>query len=194
MAVIFDLEGTLLSTRECRIRAWNQTAKEQGIHLDDKMLQKIAQSRPQQALETMLTRSRRVYHPAEKLALMARLNDLLDEALDEAGDQLLLPDGEALVMHYRSQGLKTAAVSTVSDADSLLRRLRMRSLFDLTAQEFAMAADLLHMSCNACIAVSANEETLQEAARLGMQCVPQADAAAQLVFYKDDKTTGGKHA
>lgn len=186
-AVIFDLEGTLLSTRECRIRAWNQTAKEQGIHLDDKMLQRIAQSRPQQALEMMLTRSRRAYHPAEKLALLARLNDLIEEALDEAGDKLLLPGGEALVAQYRRQHIQMAAFSTVSDADSLLRRLKMRAFFAATAQQLADAADFLPMPCNECIAVAANEETLREAARLGMQCVPVGAAAAQPVFYKDEQ-------
>lgn len=71
-AVIFDLEGTLLTTRECRIRAWSQTAREQGIQCDETLLHRMAHARAPQALEIMLTRSHRLYQPAEKLALLAR--------------------------------------------------------------------------------------------------------------------------
>ena len=81
-AVIFDLEGTLLTTRECRIRAWSQTAKEQGIQCDENLLHRMAHARAPQALEIMLTRSHRLYQPAEKLALLARQGDLLEEEIE----------------------------------------------------------------------------------------------------------------
>ena len=70
-AVIFDLEGTLLTTRECRIRAWIQTARELGIQCYENLLHRMAHARAPQALEIMLTRSHRLYQPAEKLALLA---------------------------------------------------------------------------------------------------------------------------
>ena len=181
-AVIFDLEGTLLSTRECRIRAWSQTAREQGIQCDEKLLGRIAHARAPQALEIMLTRSHRVYQPAEKLALLARQGDLLEEELEQHQDELLLPGGLDIVRAYRADGMPAAAVSAVSDAESLLRRLKLRTMFDEAAGELSAAAKRLHTDCSECLAVSANEETLREAQRLGMQCMPVGEAAAQPVF------------
>lgn len=181
-AVIFDLEGTLLTTRECRIRAWSQTAREQGIQCDEKMLHRMAHARAAQALEIMLTRSHRVYQPAEKLALLARQGDLLEEELEQHQDELLLPEGLASLQAYQAEGLPAAAVSAVSDAESLLRRLKLRNLFDAATGELSAAAKRLHADCGECLCVSANEETLREAQRLGMQCMPAGDAAAQPVF------------
>ena len=185
-AVIFDLEGTLLSTRECRIRAWMQTAREQGIQCDEKMLCKMAHARAPQALEIMLTRSRRTYQPPEKMALLARQSDLLEAELTQHQGELLLPNAVSIVEGYRASGLITAAVSAVSDADSLLRRLQIRSLFDTSAGELSSAAKHLHVDCSECLAVSVSEETLREAQRLGMQCTSETTSIPQPVFTAKD--------
>ena len=70
----------------------------------------------------------------------------------------------------------------VSDAESLLRRLKLRNLFDAATGELSAAAKRLHMDCGECLCVSANEETLREAQRLGMKCMPVGADAAQPVF------------
>ena len=181
-AVIFDLEGTLLTTRECRIRAWSQTAREQGIQCDENLLHRMAHARAPQALEIMLTRSHRLYQPAEKLALLARQGDLLEEEIEQHQNELLLPDGLASLQAYQEEGLPVAAISVVSDAESLLRRLKLRNLFDAATGELSAAAKRLHMDCGECLCVSANEETLREAQRLGMKCMPVGADAAQPVF------------
>ena len=91
-AVIFDLEGTLLTTRECRIRAWSQTAREQGIQCDENLLHRMAHARAPQALEIMLTRSHRLYQPAEKLAL----GEVRSAAKLRACKELLLAEWQRL--------------------------------------------------------------------------------------------------
>ena len=93
-----------------------------------------------------------------------------------------MPDGIASIQAYQEEGLPVAAVSVVSDAESLLRRLKLRNLFDAATGELSAAAKRLHMDCGECLCVSANEETLREAQRLGMKCMPVGADAAQPVF------------
>ena len=93
-----------------------------------------------------------------------------------------MPEGIAFIQAYQEKGLPVAAVSAVSDAESLLRRLKLRNLFDAATGELSAAAKRLHADCGECLCVSANEETLREAQRLGMQCIPVGADAAQPVF------------
>lgn len=57
-----------------------------------------------------------------------------------------------------------------------------RNLFDAATGELSAAAKRLHMDCGECLCVSANEETLREAQRLGMKCMLVGADAAQPVF------------
>lgn len=175
-AVIFDLEGVVVRTKDCRLRAWRQTAQEQGILLDEKIEKKIAELSASEALNTILTRSRRVYSPAEKLALTARQSDLFDEELTRAQEYLAVDDTIGMVQALRDAGVKVAAVSGEGMARALLSRLKIRHLFDSivdggNGQELLKeAADRLQVQTSECMLVSCDEKLMNGAAKCGMQC------------------------
>lgn len=174
--MIFDLEDVVVSTSDCRLRAWKQTAHEQGILMDEEMEARLGGLNAAETLEVILKKSRRTYSPAEKLALTARQCDILDEELTRAGGDILLPEIKRVLYALRKANIKTCAVSGEGMARPLLSRLGILAAFDSKVDGgtpetlLEEAVGRLHEKAEDCLALSRDERFLRAAERAGMRC------------------------
>lgn len=73
-AVIFGLDGVLVTTDEMHYRAWRRLAGEEGILFDWKINDRLRGISREASLEVLLERAARAYTPREKLAMADRKN------------------------------------------------------------------------------------------------------------------------
>lgn len=185
-AVIFDLNGVLADIGDCHQQAWRKMAKEQGIALDEEAVRLLPRMEDQAAVTLLLKKAERSYSPSERLALIARKNDLYDSLISALGPESLLPGATAALESLRSLNLKTAAVAPDENASAILRRIGLNKLLDAVvfwprdereeaaAQTLREAAARLKLSPACCLAVmnSRHEEAAQ---RCGMKAILVGD-------------------
>ena len=73
-AVIFDLDGVIVSTDECHYEAWKMLADEEGIYFDREINQRLRGVSRMESLEIVLERATKEYTEAEKLEMATRKN------------------------------------------------------------------------------------------------------------------------
>ena len=75
-AVLFNLDGVLVSTHDCHYQAWKQLAAEQGILFNDQIYRRMEGRKRMDSLQILLKRAERQYAMGEMWALSVRKNDL----------------------------------------------------------------------------------------------------------------------
>lgn len=181
-AVVFDLNGVLADTGDCHRQAWRQMAKEQGIPLEEKTSRLLPGLEDQEALELLLKKAERAYSPAERMALIARKNDLYAELISTLSPAQLQPGAIAVLESLRDLGLKTAAAAPDENAPAVLRQLGLSKLLDTVAlwprdgreeaaaQTLRQIATRLGLSPAGCLAVVSPSHE-EAALRCGMWAV-----------------------
>ena len=81
-AVLFDLDGVIVSTDEYHYRAWKAIADECGIYFDRTINNRLRGVSRRASLEIILENADRAYSEAEKDTLTDRKNDLYRKLLD----------------------------------------------------------------------------------------------------------------
>ena len=71
-AVIFDLDGVIVSTDECHYEAWKKVADEECIYFDKTINNRLRGVSRMESLEVVLERAERKYSEEEKLQLAER--------------------------------------------------------------------------------------------------------------------------
>lgn len=181
-AVIFDLNGVLADSGDCHQQAWRRMAKEQGIALDEEAVRLLPRMEDQAGVTLLLKKAERPYSPGERLALIARKNDLYASLISALGPESLLPGATAALESLRSLNLKTAAVAPDENAPAILRRIGLAKLLDAVvfwprdereeaaAQTLRDAAACLKLSPANCLAVM-NARHEEAAQRCGMKAI-----------------------
>ena len=188
-AVIFCLDGVLVTTDSCHARAWQQMAREQGIPFSPGDFEKIKGLGGRDALNALLRASRRGYSEGEKLALIMRKNDLYMDYISALGDDCILPGVRETVDRLRRAGLKIAVGSSSQNAVFILKHLNLFSTFDAVVdgnqteavkpdpEVFLLAARKLRVPPENCLVVEDAEAGVTASHRAGMRCVGLGDPA-----------------
>lgn len=129
-AVIFDLEGVLVSTDKSHFRAWKQMTTEQGLPFDEDLYQKIRGSGRMDALDIILKTAHRNYSPAEKFALTARKNDLYMEEIVRLSSENMLPGVKATIEKLKAMHVKMGVVSSSKNCVAILKKLGIYRMMD----------------------------------------------------------------
>ena len=98
-AVIFDLDGVLVTTDNCHFLAWNRMAQEEGIPFDRKINDRLRGVSRMESLEIILEKSPRTYTGEEKLALAERKNNYYKELIGTLERDAILPGTRAENRH-----------------------------------------------------------------------------------------------
>ena len=75
-AVIFDLDGVIVSTDTYHFRAWKRIAEGEGIYFDEVINNRLRGVSRAESLEIILERAQRQYTPEEKEDLGNYVNDI----------------------------------------------------------------------------------------------------------------------
>ena len=74
-AVIFDLDGVLVSTDKLHFIAWNKIANEEGIYFDKYINEKLRGVSRLESLNIILKNANKEFNETEKMNLMTKKNN-----------------------------------------------------------------------------------------------------------------------
>lgn len=180
-AVIFDLDGVLVTTDDSHYHAWKQMADEEGIYFDREINQRLRGVSRMESLDIILEKAKRSYSDVEKLALASRKNGYYVDLIDHLDQQALLPGAVETLESLKSAGILLAIGSSSKNAPAILDRLNLSHYFTAIADGnqiknskpapdvFLLAASQLGLSSSQCLVVEDADAGVQAALAAGMQ-------------------------
>ena len=130
-AVIFDLDGVLVSTDEMHFKAWSRLAEEIGItsFTKEDNLRQRGVSR-MASLEIVLEKSDKKFSTEEKEKLAERKNTYYCEMLKSLTPNDVLDGALEFLKYLKPNGIKTAVGSASKNAPIILERTGLREYLD----------------------------------------------------------------
>lgn len=130
-AVIFDLDGVLVSTDELHYEAWKQLGEELGINnfTKEDNLRQRGVSR-MKSLDVLLEKTDRVYTEEEKEHLAERKNEKYVAALDTLTPEAILPGVMPFLTFLKEKQIRIGVGSSSKNAPLILDKIGLRTYFD----------------------------------------------------------------
>ena len=190
-AVIFDLDGVLVSTDELHYQAWKRLADEEGIPFDREINQRLRGVSRMASLEIMLERAPRHYTAAQKQALAERKNATYRALLERLTPADILPGALALLHALRQQGVRLAVASSSKNCRFILQRIGLEDFFDAVVdgnditrskpdpEVFLLAAQRLGVRPEHCLVVEDAVAGVEAAHAGGMRAMGVGHAASE---------------
>ena len=182
-AVIFDLDGVIVSTDDCHFRAWKRMADGEGIPFDRQINERLRGVSRMESLDIVLERAARTYTGEEKAALAARKNEYYRQLLADLTPRDVLPGAKQILLSLRLRGVRIAIGSSSRNAPLILEKIGLAGLFDAVAdgngisrskpdpEVFLLAARLLNMEPERCVVVEDAFAGILAAKAAGMKAV-----------------------
>ena len=111
-AVIFDLDGVIVSTDECHYKAWKMLADEEGIYFDRTINERLRGVSRMESLEIVLEKSQKSYTDDEKTALAERKNNCYKEYIKSLTPDDILTGVMDNLEDLKAKGIKIAIGSS----------------------------------------------------------------------------------
>lgn len=187
-AVIFDLDGVIVSTDRYHYLAWSQIAAQEGIEFNEEINHRLRGISRMESLEIILERASKSYTPEEKRELAERKNDVYRSLLANVSEQDLLPGVAETLAALREKGCKLAIGSSSKNAPVILQRVGLEGYFDAVAdgngivkskpdpEVFLLAARMLGVAPSECLVVEDAAAGIVAAKRGGMAAAAVGDA------------------
>jgi beta-phosphoglucomutase len=194
-AVIFDLDGVIVSTDEFHYLAWQRLADDEGIPFsrqDNNAFRGV--SRPD-CLEILLSKTARIHSPDEKAAMMDRKNTYYRQSLDSLGPKDILPGVHRILDELKARGIAIAIGSSSKNSPYILEKIGYAGTFDVTSdgndikkskpdpEVFLIAARRLGKNPEECLVVEDAEAGIQAACNAGMRAFGVGAAARSPLAY-----------
>jgi len=188
-AVIFDLDGVIVSTDEHHYRAWKKVADEEAIYFDDKINMRLRGVSRMESLEIVLEKSQKQYSKEEKLLLAERKNSYYLDLIKSLTPDDILPGVIDLLSQLKENGIKIAIGSSSKNSPEILSYIGLGSYFDATVdgnninnskphpEVFLKAAVALGHDPQECIVVEDAASGVAAALAAGMQVIGVGSAA-----------------
>lgn len=187
-AVIFDLDGVLVSTDELHFQGWKALAEREGIYFDREINNRLRGVSRMESLEIVLERAKRIYSEVEKAEMAAYKNGIYVRLLDSLTPADRLEGVSACLAALREAGMKLAVGSSSKNTPKILERTGLAAEFDAVAdgndisrskpdpEVFLKAAEKLGVEPKFCAVVEDAEAGIQAAKAAGMLAVAVGDA------------------
>ena len=196
-AVLFDLDGVIVSTDRCHFRAWKRMADEEGIYFDEKINDRLRGVSRMASLEIVLERSPRAYTEEEKAALAARKNDYYRDLIRELTPSDILPGAMENLNELKENGILVAVGSSSKNTPLILRRIGLDAFFDAVSdgnnisrskpdpEVFLKAAEMLGTDPADCLVVEDADAGIEAGRRGGMKTLSVKGAVGADYFAPD---------
>ncbi|WP_017814140.1 MULTISPECIES: beta-phosphoglucomutase [Paenibacillus] len=187
-AVIFDLDGVIVSTDQYHYQAWKKMSDEEGIKFNETINNRLRGVSRMESLEIILEKAERTYTPEEKIALAERKNTYYRESLSEVKPDDLLPGAKHTIDELKKRGVKIAIGSSSKNTPTILKQIGLADAFDAVAdgnditrskpdpEVFLLAAERLGVPPEECLVVEDAEAGVQAAIAGGMNVAAVGDA------------------
>ncbi len=196
-AVLFDLDGVIVSTDGCHYRAWKRMADEEGIYFDEKINDRLRGVSRMASLEIVLERASRSYTEEEKVALAARKNDYYRDLIRELTPSDILPGAMENLNELKENGILVAVGSSSKNTPLILRRIGLDAFFDAVSdgnnisrskpdpEVFLKAAEMLGTDPADCLVVEDADAGIEAGRRGGMKTLSVKGAKGADYFAPD---------
>ncbi len=187
-AVIFDLDGVLVSTDELHYQGWKALAEREGIYFDREINNRLRGISRMESLEIILERAGREYRADEKLEMASYKNDVYARLLNALTPADRLASVTECLSSLREKGYKLAVGSSSKNTPKILERTGLAAAFDAVAdgndisrskpdpEVFLKAAQKLGVAPEFCAVVEDAEAGIQAAKAAGMTAFALGDA------------------
>lgn len=180
-AVIFDLDGVLVSTDVLHYKAWKKLAEDEGIHnyTEADNIRQRGVSR-MASLEVVLEKTDKKYTDEEKAEMADRKNKIYVESLSDLSERDVLPGALRFIDYIKGNGIKTAVGSASKNAPLILDKTKLLPLMDAVScgldttkskpdpEVFLVAAQKIGIEPEYCMVVEDSDAGIQAAKAGGM--------------------------
>lgn len=182
-AVIFDLDGVIVSTDECHYNAWKKMADEEGIYFDKEINNRLRGVSRMESLDIVLKRANKKYSEEERLQLAERKNGYYKEFITKLTPADILPGAMNTLNELRANGIKVAIGSSSKNTPVILKQIGLSNYFDAVSdgnnitnskpnpEVFLKAADMLGIPYSECMIVEDADAGIEAGKRAGMKTV-----------------------
>ena len=197
-AVIFDLDGVLVTTDELHFEAWKALADKLGIN-DFTKADNVRQRGVSRmaSLEVVLEKTDRAFSEEEKLALAEEKNEIYVRSLSALSEADVLSGANEFIDYLKSKGIKTAVGSASKNTPLILEKTKLAGKFDAVScgldttkskpdpEVFLIAAKKFGVAPCDCVVVEDSDAGIEAAKTGGMYAIavgaaeynPKADVA-----------------
>jgi len=180
-AVIFDLDGVIVSTDDCHYEAWKKMSDEEGIYFDKTINNRLRGVSRMESLEIVLERAIKEYSEEEKLQLAERKNGYYKEFITKLTPNDILPGAKENLEELRKNGIKIAIGSSSKNTPVILKQIGLDNYFDAVSdgnniinskpdpEVFLKAADILDIPYSECMIVEDADAGIEAGKRAGMK-------------------------
>ncbi len=188
-AVIFDLDGVLVTTDELHFEAWKRLAEELGITdftKDDNARQRGVSRMA--SLEVVLEKTDRKFSEDEKLALAEKKNGMYVKSLESLDRSAALDGVFDFITYLRNNGIKIAVGSASKNTPVILEKTNLADKFDAVScgldtqkskpdpEVFLIAANKLGIAPAECVVIEDSDAGIEAAKSGGMYAVAVGEA------------------
>ncbi|MBI3219192.1 MAG: beta-phosphoglucomutase [Bacteroidetes bacterium] len=182
-AVIFDLDGVIVDTAHYHFIAWQRLAHELGITFTEKENERLKGVSRMHSLEIILEIGGVTLPEAKKEELATKKNSWFVEYIEAIRPEEIFKGVKEMLQALRAQGFKVALASSSKNAETVLRLLQIKNLFDTVVdgtmvknskpdpEIFLLAASKLGVSPDVCVVFEDAEAGVEAALAAGMKCV-----------------------
>lgn len=188
-AVIFDLDGVLVTTDVLHFKAWKQLAEELGImnftEADNARQRGVSRMA---SLEVVLEKSDKVYSEEEKLAFAEKKNTNYVKSLDTLSKTDVLDGVFEFLEFLKGKYIKTAVGSASKNAPLILEKTELLDKFDAISsgldtakskpdpEVFLLAAKKVSIDPKDCLVVEDSDAGIEAAKAGGMYALAVGEA------------------
>lgn len=188
-AIIFDLDGVLVTTDTLHYAAWKETADREGIYFDRKINHRLRGVGRMECVDILLERARRPYSSVEKAALAQHKNAYYQRLLEFISPKNILPGAVSVLEQLKAAGYRLAVGSSSANAKTILEKLQLSAYFDAVSdgnnishskpnpEVFLKAAEMLGVSPAECAVVEDAPAGIEAAKAAGMVAFGMGEAA-----------------
>ena len=130
-AVIFDLDGVIVSTDHYHYLAWKRIADQEKIEFNEKINHKLRGVSRMQSLDIILENAVKKYSLEEKALLASHKNLVYLEYLETLTEHDILEGVSENIQALKNQGIKLAIGSSSRNAVTILTKLGILDRFEI---------------------------------------------------------------
>lgn len=183
-AVLFDLDGVLVSTDEYHYRSWKKLSAEEGFDFfNHEFNHKFRGVARMECVEIITKASGKHYTPEQKQELADRKNRYFTESLSTVSTEVLLPGAIFTLQELRKRGIKVAVASNSRNAVTIIKQVKIEHLLDTIVdghqienskpdpEVFLLAAKKVGVPPSQCLVVEDAIAGIESAKRAGMKAL-----------------------
>jgi beta-phosphoglucomutase len=183
-AVLFDLDGVLVSTDEYHYHSWVKLSADEGFDFfNHEFNHKFRGVARKECVEIITRASGRNYTPEQKQELADRKNRYFADSLATVTPEALLPGALDALRELKARGIKTAVASNSRNAVTIIEQVRIGQLLDAIVdghqienskpdpEVFLLAAKKVNTAPDHCLVVEDAVAGIESARRAGMKAL-----------------------